>query len=139
VGRGYQMDLAADLEGYLERELRRDGLRPSRSRSDLTYSPFLNQHADFGLIHLASKQRILFEVEFRPNYEKDLVKFQIGHNSGLLGAAVMIVAIDRKSLNPAYTSMPEFDSVVRVLRELRPTYPLLVIGLRGGRNSSRHR
>ena len=70
VGRGYQMDLAADLEGYLERELRRDGLRPSRSRSDLTYSPFLNQHADFGLIHLASKQRILFEVEFRPNYER---------------------------------------------------------------------
>ena len=33
VGRGYQMDLAADLERYLERALRRDDLRPSRSRS----------------------------------------------------------------------------------------------------------
>ena len=32
VGQGYQMALANDLEAYLERELRIDGLRPTRSR-----------------------------------------------------------------------------------------------------------
>jgi hypothetical protein len=130
-GRGYQMDIAHDLEAYLEQELRRDGLRPSRWRYELTYSSKLNQHADFGLIHLSSNRRILFEIEFRPNYEKDLIKFQIGYNSGVLAAAVMVVAIDRKSLNPSYTSMPEYDSIVKVLNELKPQYNLLVVGLRG--------
>lgn len=131
VGQGYQMAVADHLETYLEGALRRDGLRPSRSRYDLTYSPHLNQHADLGLVHTSSKRRVLFEIEFRPNYEKDLVKFQIGANSGLLAAGVMVLSLDRKSLNPGYTSMPEYASAIRVLDQLRPTYPLLVIGIRG--------
>src|SRR3974377_2003808 len=59
-GEGYQMPLAKHLEGHLEGFLRRDGLRPSTSRYDLTYSHNLNQHADFGLVHEASKKRVLF-------------------------------------------------------------------------------
>jgi hypothetical protein len=125
------MDVADHLERYLESALRRDGLRPTRSRHDLTYSPRLNQHADFGLVHDASRRRVLFEIEFRPNYEKDLIKFQIGANLGGLAVAVMVVAIDRKAINASYTTMPEYSSIERVLAELRPTYPLLLLGLRG--------
>jgi hypothetical protein len=133
-GQGYQISLAADLEDHLERTLRRDGLKPSRSRSELTYSTSLNQRADFALVHEVSKRRILFEIEFRPNYEKDLVKFQIGYNSGILAAAVMVMAIDRKTINPRpplYPSMPEYRSAITVLKELRPQYPLVVIGVLG--------
>jgi hypothetical protein len=131
TGRGYQMDVAYNLEHYLAVRLQCDGLRPTRSRYELTYSPNLKQYADFGLVHDASRRRVLFEIEFRPNYEKDLVKFQIGANRGLLAVAVMVVAIDRKSLNAAYTTMPEYAAIVRVLSELRPAYPLVVVGLRG--------
>ena len=134
AGQGYQMSIAADLEPYLERTLSRDGLRGTRSRYELTYSPTLNQHADFALVHAASKRRIYFEIEFRPNYEKDLVKFQIGQNAGLLAAAVMVVAIDRRTINPQpplYPSMPEYRSVVNVVRQLAPSYPLLVVGVLG--------
>ena len=132
AGRGYQMDVADHLERYLSDRLRRDGLRSTRSRYDLTYSPALNQHADFGLVHEATKKRILFEIEFRPNYEKDLIKFQIGANRGLLALGVMVVAIDRKSINASYTTMPEYASIAKVIHELAPSYPLLLVGLIGG-------
>lgn len=131
AGRGYQMELAEHLERYLEIKLSRDGLRPSRSRHELTYSPALNQHADFGLVHVSSNRRVLFEIEFRPNYEKDLVKFQVGVNREVMAVGVMVVAINRKSVNAAYTTMPEYAAVSKVLHELRPGYPLLLIGLRG--------
>lgn len=133
-GRGYQIALAEDLGRYFEKELQRGGLRPTRSKYELTYSPALNQYADFALVHQPSKRRVLFEIEFRPNYEKDLIKFQIGHNSGILAAGVMIVAIDRKTINPKpprYPSMPEYRSVIRVVAELKPSYPLVIIGVRG--------
>jgi hypothetical protein len=41
------------------------------------------------LARSSSEPKIFFEVEFRPNAEKDLVKFQIGKNRGTLGAAVL--------------------------------------------------
>ena len=72
-----------------------------------------------------------FEIEFRPNYEKDLVKFQIGANSGILAVGVMILALDRRSLNPGYTSMPEYASALRIIDALQPKYPLLIVGIRG--------
>lgn len=131
VGQGFQMNLADDLEAYLERTLKADGLRPTRSRYELTYSRSLNQHADFGLVHDPSQKRVLFEVEFRPNFEKDLVKFQIGANEGILAAAVMVVAINRRSVNAAYTTMPEYEAVAKIIAALNPSYPLLLIGLRG--------
>ena len=131
TGRGYQLDLAADLEQYLEGAVRRDGLRATRRRQELTYSSSLDRHADFGLVHDASGRRVLFEVEFRPDVERDLVQFQIGANGGVLALGVMIVTIDRKALNPADTTMPEYGPVLKVVSEFRPSYPLVVVGLRG--------
>jgi len=131
AGRGYQTDLTEDLKGYLEKTLQRDGLRPTRARHELTYSRTLNEHAEFGLVHESSNRRVFVEVEFRPNFEKDLIRFQIGASEGILAAAVMVLAIDPRSIDAAYTTMPTYEAVTKVVEALRPTYPLILIGLRG--------
>jgi hypothetical protein len=131
AGRGFQEDLAEDLESYLEGALRGDGLRPTRRPDDLVYSRALNHRADFGIVHDATRKRVLFEIVFSPNFEENLVKFQIGANEGTLATAVMILPIDRRAINEAHTSMAEYEPVAKVVEVLRPTYPLLLIGLRG--------
>ena len=131
AGRGFQEDLARDLESYLERALAGDGIRPTRRASDLAYTATLPQHADFGLVHDATRQRVLFEVVFKPNFEEDLVRFQIGANEGTLATAVMVLPIDRRAINEAHTTMAEYADVIRVVEALRPPYPLLLVGLRG--------
>jgi hypothetical protein len=131
AGRGFQEDLARDLENYLERALKGDGVRPSRNANDLAFSRALNHHAAFGLVHAASNKRVLFQVIFRPNFEEDLVRFQIAANEGTLAAAVMVLPIDRRAINEAHTTMAEYDAVAKVVEALRPSYPLLMIGLRG--------
>lgn len=131
TGRGYQADLADHIKGYLEQSLARDGLRPTRNRQFLSYSRALNEHADFGLIHERSNRIVFFEVEFRPNFERDLVKFQIGAGEGTLAVAVMVLSIDPKSIDATFATMPSYESVTKVIEALRPTYPLIAIGLRG--------
>ena len=74
---------------------------------------------------------MLFEVVFRPNFEEDLVRFQIGANEGTLATAVMVLPIDRRAINEAHTTMAEYEGVTKVVEALRPSYPLLLIGLRG--------
>ncbi len=44
----------------------------------------------------------------------------MGHNAGWLGAALLILATNRREINPSYTTMPEFSKSVRVVDELRP-------------------
>src|SRR5262245_19541106 len=106
AGRDFQHDLTADLKGYLERSLRHDGLHVGRNRADLAYSRTLNDHAEFALVHEKTNRRVFFEFEFKPNYEKDLVHFQIGVSEGTLAAAVMIVLIDPRSIDPGYVALP---------------------------------
>lgn len=131
TGRGYQADLADHIKGYLEQSLARDGLRPTRNKQFLSYSSALNEHADFGLIHERSNRTVFFEVEFRPNFERDLIKFQIAAREGRLAAAVMVLSIDPKSIDTTFATMPSYEAVTRVVEVLQPSYPLLAIGLRG--------
>lgn len=131
TGRGYQADLADHIKGYLEQSLARDGLRPTRHKQFLSYSSALNESADFGLIHERSNRTVFFEVEFRPNFERDLLKFQIGAGEGKLAAAVMVLSIDPKSIDTTFATMPSYDSVTRLIEVLKPPYPLVAIGLRG--------
>lgn len=127
-GFGYQQSLARELENYLADILTHDG---SLERASDSYSPRLNERADLALEHPGTGDRVFFEVEFRPNVEKDLVKFQIGHNNGRLGIGILIVAIDRTAINRQYTTMPEYAKFVSVIEELRPAYPLLLCGING--------
>lgn len=131
AGRGYQADLADDIKGYLERSLPRDGLRATRNRQFLSYSRALSEHADLGLVHERTNRIVFFEVEFRPNFEKDLVKFQIGAGEGTLAAAIMVLSIDPKSIDATFATMPSYEAVTKVLDALKPSYPLVAIGLRG--------
>lgn len=126
-GVGYQIVLAQELEDHLEVALRRNGLAAGSAR----YSPHLKEKADLALVMQGYQPRIFVEVEFRPNVEKDLVKFQIGYNEGTLAAAVLVLAERRKDVNLGYTTMPEFRKFVEVVDRLRPPYPLLMLGLRG--------
>ncbi len=71
------------------------------------------------------------EIEFRPNCEKDIIKFMIVERAERLAAGVLIVVNDRKTLNARYTTMPQFSYVKSVLDELAPSFPLLLIGLNG--------
>ena len=117
---GYQRHLSTELPIHLTNTLNDQN---NRVTPDRKYSQTLNENADFVLKALNSQKKIFFEIEFRPNVEKDLIKFQIGHNCGILAAAVLILAIDRNTINSSYTTMPEFDKFVRLITELKPTYP----------------
>jgi hypothetical protein len=120
--------VAHELERQLAARLCRfPGLHSGSAR----YSPRLNEKADLAIGRNGSDSRVFFEVEFRPNVEKDLVKFQIGANSGALAAAVLILAADRNAINRGYTTMPEFQKFERVIAELAPRYPLVVYGING--------
>lgn len=57
------------------------------------------------------------------------MKFSIAARRGLLGVGVLLVAKARHEINPGYTSMPQYDKVVRTVSELAPTFPLVVLGL----------
>jgi len=126
-GVGFQLDLGPTIERHLSAVLAQDGLWPASTR----YSQNLNENADLAFGRDYSGRRVFVEIEFRPNVEKDLVKFQIGTNTGVLAVAVLILTTDRTSVNAGYTTMPEFGKFERVIEELRPSYPLLMLGFRG--------
>jgi hypothetical protein len=128
---GYGAGLAADIKDYLGKALERDGLRASRSGASLAYSRSLKEHADFALTHDRTNKGIFFEIAFRHRYERDLLKFQIGHNEGTLAAAVMVLAVDPKTIDASMTTIPSYDAVIRMVDAIQPAYPLVVIGLRG--------
>lgn len=125
---GYQTVLAKKLETHLERGFPKNGVLRLVGKN---YSARLNERADLVIGWNAQEKRIYFEIEFRPNVEKDLVKFQIGFNSSRLAVAVLILAVDRTAINPNYTTMPEFQKFVRVIEEFQPIYPLILTGIDG--------
>lgn len=131
AGRGYGSDLTDDIKAYLEKALQREGVRPTRNRQFLGYSRSLGEHADFGLIHERSNRTVFFEICFRPNYERELLKFQMGASEGTLACAVLVLSIEPKSIDATFGTMPSYEEVTRVLDVLRPSYPLVAIGLRG--------
>jgi hypothetical protein len=126
-GFGYQQSIADHLQSHLRSTLSTSGLRPVSTR----VSPNLHEEADLALAPDGSGRAVYFEIEFRPNVEKDLIKFQIAHNRGGLATGVLMVANERQRINPAYTTMPEFDKVARILTELKPPFALLLVGIGG--------
>ncbi|MEI6815553.1 MAG: hypothetical protein WCL14_02995 [Bacteroidota bacterium] len=128
IGRGYQQEIAWHLEDHLKSKICAGFNLVSRFEK---YSNKLNEMPDLELVKEGKKERIFFELEFRPNVEKDLIKFQIGFNNGRLALGVLIVALDRDTINPSYTTMPQYNKVKNLIDELKPLYPLLLIGISG--------
>lgn len=124
---GYQQHLARNLSEFLLAALlARAGTRQANTH----YSESIGERADIAVGDRGSGA-LYVEIEFRPNVEKDLAKFQIGHHKRRLAVGVLILALDRNALNPGYTSMPEYSKFQRVIVEFRPLHPLLLIGIDG--------
>ena len=126
-GIGHQQVLAAEIERHFETSLVAAGLQ----RAPTSVSPALGERADFAASPDGRPPALLGEIAFRPNFEKDLVKFAIAARRGLLRLGVLVVATRREEINPAYTSMPQFDKVVRVVQEFAPTFPICILGISG--------
>jgi hypothetical protein len=74
--------------------------------------------------------RIALEVQFRPDFLKDITRFQIGFHSDRIKAIIYIVAIDRNNINPNYTSMPNFGLIKQQLEVFSwLNIPILLIGI----------
>jgi hypothetical protein len=78
---------------------------------------------------------VFVEIGFRHNYERDLLKFQIGSSEGILAAAILVLSIDPKSIDAAVANVPSYEAVTKVVEVMRPSFPLVLIGLRGSHAS----
>lgn len=131
IGR-YTETLAKNLVRHLGQELRRPATHHDTKSRYTRYSQALDYNADLVISRDGQQPSLYFEIEFRPNFEKDLVKFMIGANAGRLALGILVVAVDRLAIRSTYTSMPQFDSVRAVVGEFRPSHPVLVLGIEGG-------
>jgi hypothetical protein len=77
---GFQKRIAVELQNHLKIALVDNNVIINQ---DTRYCLQLNERADLALARSGSAKRIYFEIEFRPNVEKDLVKFQIGNKPKL--------------------------------------------------------
>lgn len=73
--------------------------------------------------------RIGVEIQFRPDFLKDITRFQIGFNSGRVQAMIYIVGIDRDTIQEG-TSMHEFTTInEHIILFDWLTIPIIVIGI----------
>jgi hypothetical protein len=125
--KGFQINFGKTLQNHISTELSDKGLHGASNR----YSNKIKEISDLAFEYDSYYPRMFIEIEFRPNVEKDLVKFQIGANNNTLAVAVLILTLDRNNINPQYTTMPEFAKFINIIDELRPQYPLLMLGFSG--------
>lgn len=127
--KGFQIELAENLRKLLDDHF--------RSKNNVTmctdhrYIPTMNEKADLVIGHKEFSKKIFVEIEFRPNEHKDLIKFLIGHKHQMLELGILIVTIERKAINPNYSTMPEYKKVVKTIEALQPDCPVMVIGIDG--------
>jgi hypothetical protein len=80
---------------------------------------FINDECNIGI-----------EIQFRPDFLKDITRFQLGFHSGRFQAIVYIVASKKNTINPRYISMPQFDNMGGVLAQLKWfKFPILLVGI----------
>ena len=78
AGHGHQQVLARELESFLRAELLAQGLEECSAR----VSDRLGEEVDVACARDCASARLLIEIEFRPNFEKDLVKFMVAREAG---------------------------------------------------------
>ena len=84
---------------------------------------------------LIETNRIGVEIQFRPDFLKDVARFQMGFYRERIKAMIYIVATDRTTINHTYTTMPEFGQVTFHLNLFNwLQVPILVIGINCSEN-----
>ncbi len=87
-------------------------------------------------VFINEQSRIGLEIQFRPDFLKDITRFQLGFNSGRIKAIIYLVAIERETINSDYTTMPEYEKVVEHLSLLSWfQIPVLVLGINCDNNN----
>ena len=82
-----------------------------------------------GLIN-HDKTNIGVEVQFRPDFLKDITRFQIGFNAQKINAMIYIVAIDKTTINPNYTTMPQYNLINNQLAAFTwLNVPIVLVGI----------
>ena len=84
---------------------------------------------------LLEQNRIGVEIQFRPDFLKDVTRFQMGFYRERIKAIIYIVAIDRSTINQRYTTMPQFNTVIQHLNLFNWfEVPVLVVGINCNNN-----
>ncbi len=87
-------------------------------------------------VFINEKYRIGLEIQFRPDFLKDMTRFLIGINSRKTQAITYIVSLKRKTINHKYTTMPEYAKIVQHLTLLSWfQIPVLVLGINCDNNN----
>ena len=74
--------------------------------------------------------KIGVEVQFRPDFLKDITRFQIGFNAQRINAMIYIVAIDKNTINNNYKTMPQYNLINTQLASFTwLNVPIVVIGI----------
>lgn len=128
---GFQIEVAKQLENLLKQFFNDKGFNSYTTVPNVRYSSNIELRADVVIKNRDSRKGIYIEIEFRPNEFKDIVKFEIGYNKDRTTLGILIVAQNRNHINPSYTTMPHFDKCKKIIQELKPRCPILVIGIDG--------
>ncbi len=125
--------IQADLAKEIIEVLKKSKLKLLDSNESIKCCNQFNYKYD-GLIKYNSI-KIGVEVQFRPDFLKDITRFQIGFNSGRIDAIIYIVTHKIDSINPSYKAMPRYDLITKQLEVFAVwiKVPIIVIGITGNR------
>jgi hypothetical protein len=129
---GFQKELAEQLKDVIEKHFYELG---GQLYQGSLYSPVMGERPDVAIGLKEHPKKIFIEIEFRPNEHKDIVKFLIGYKKQTLELAILIVPVDRKTINKysprGYHTMTEFRKCTTIIEELQSDCPMLVMGIEG--------
>jgi hypothetical protein len=130
---GFQKELAEQIKNVLEKHFQGVG---GQLYSGRLYSSALGEKPDVAIGLKDHPKKIFIEIEFRPNEHKDILKFLIGHKRQNLELGILIVAINRDTINKGYYTMPEYEKCVQIIKELQDDCPIWIIGFDGQMTSN---
>ena len=132
VNQGFQKRLASQLETFFAAFFEPKGFSVQSTGYGIRYSHRIDLRADSVVRDQTRDKALFIEIEFRPtNHQNDILKFEIGHKNNLTELAILLVALDRDSINHGYTTMPEFKDCKKLIVEFEPRCPILLLGIDG--------
>jgi len=127
-GKGLQYELSKKIENIILKTFKsKSTIQKQNKKYDIKN---LNYRYDIYMKYINIEY--YFEIEFRPNVEKDLIKFQMIYNTihdKSKFIAVLIVANNKNDINPNYKSMTEYENTIKKINLINPDYNLIVINI----------
>jgi hypothetical protein len=81
-------------------------------------------------VFINEQSRIGLEIQFRPDFLKDVTRFQMGFCRGRIDAMIYIVSINRDTINSGYLTMPQYNMLNQHLSLFNwLEVPILLLGI----------